>query len=110
MLETLETKWRKIISDANFAKGDLLAEIPDEEFDPNQLALQLGGTPPSHLQVVRDVAKRFPAMFRKLTFANLDWFYFNSAICWPDAEVWLAIASRKGWTTLEMRRRRFEES
>lgn len=119
--ETLEAstgfvgRWQTLVSTTNWEKGRIVCEwraalersgAPVTEYSDEAWARLVGDVTGQHVGRLRRTYDRFGGVFQE--YEGLYWSHFQTALDWPDAEMWLEGALQNDWSIAQMRAKRWE--
>jgi hypothetical protein len=108
-------QWNRLISTTNWEKGRIIyewhvalieAKADVSEYSDEAWSRRVGNVSPQHVGRLRRVFERFGELWEE--FDGLYWTHFQSALEWPDAEMYLEGAVQNGWSVSKMRAQRWE--
>lgn len=119
--ETLEAssgyvgRWQTLVSTTNWEKGRIICEWRDAlkktgaavtEYSDEAWARLVGDVTGQHVGRLRRTHERFGDVCQE--YEGLYWSHFQTALDWPDAEMWLEGALQNRWSISQMRAKRWE--
>ncbi len=108
-------RWNRLISTTNWDKGRIVCEwrqalieaaAPATDYSDEAWSQRVGNVSPQHVGRLRRTYERFGPVYRQ--YAGLYWSHFQSALDWPDAEMYLEGAVQNDWSVAGMRHQRWE--
>lgn len=109
------SRWNGLVSSTNWEKGRIILEWRQalidaggsaNEYSDEAWSRSVGTVSSQHVGRLRRVFEQFGAASDQ--YAGLYWSHFQSALEWPDPELWLEGAVQNGWTVSQMRRQRWQ--
>ena len=106
-------RWIRLVSTTNWEKGRIICDwrrqlmeagAPQAVWSDEAWAHRVGNVSGQHVGRLRRVWEQFGEVYEQ--YAGLSWSHFQSALDWPDAEMWLQGAVESRWSVSQMRERR----
>jgi hypothetical protein len=106
-------RWNRLVSTTNWEKGRIICDWRAALIEAGAAAAastdevwsrSVGNVTPQHVGRLRRVYQRFGQVREQ--YAGLYWSHFQSALDWPDAEMWLEGAVQNQWSISQMQNER----
>lgn len=106
-------QWNRLVSTTNWEKGRIICEWREALLKAGAAAgsatdeawsQRVGNVTPQHVGRLRRVFQRFGHVREQ--YSGLYWSHFQSALDWPDAEMWLEGAVQNQWSISQMQHER----
>ena len=107
-------QWSRLVSTTNWEKGRIIVAwrealvaqgLPVTEYSDEAWSRLVGGVTGQHVGRLRRVYQRFGGA--RESYPGLYWSHFQASLDWNDAEMWLEVATRSGWSVAQMREQRW---